>query len=85
MELNEKIKAIHFIRPKAEFVIRDNELDWLDTKQEKPTETEIENGWIALKAELAANEAAAQAKRQAALAKLEALGLDEDDLKALGL
>lgn len=27
----------------------------------------------------------AQAKRAAALAKLEALGLDEDDLKALGL
>lgn len=30
-------------------------------------------------------EAEAQAKREAALAKLEALGLDEDDLKALGL
>ena len=27
----------------------------------------------------------ANAKREAALAKLEALGLDEDDLKALGL
>lgn len=34
-----------------------------------------------------ANEAKAEAavKRSAALAKLEALGLDEDDLKALGL
>ena len=30
-------------------------------------------------------EAEAEAKRSAALAKLEALGLDEDDLKALGL
>ena len=30
-------------------------------------------------------EAEAQAKRLAAIAKLEALGLDEDDLKALGL
>ena len=30
-------------------------------------------------------EAEADAKRSAALAKLEALGLDEDDLKALGL
>lgn len=30
-------------------------------------------------------EAEAQAKRFAALAKLKALGLDEDDLKALGL
>jgi len=30
-------------------------------------------------------QAQAAAKREAALAKLEALGLDEDDLKALGL
>ena len=37
-----------------------------------------------LQAELKAKEEA-QAKRGAALAKLEALGLDEDDLKALGL
>ena len=34
---------------------------------------------------LAEAEAAKEAKRTAALAKLEALGLDEDDLKALGL
>lgn len=33
---------------------------------------------------LAQAEAETQAKRFAALAKLEALGLDEDDLKALG-
>jgi len=30
-------------------------------------------------------ESEAEAKRESALAKLEALGLDEDDLKALGL
>ena len=34
---------------------------------------------------LADAEAQAEAKRQAALAKLTALGLEEDDLKALGL
>ena len=34
---------------------------------------------------LAKAQAEAEAKRSAALAKLEALGLDEDDLKALGL
>jgi hypothetical protein len=33
----------------------------------------------------AQEEAAKKAKREAALAKLEALGLDADDLKALGL
>lgn len=36
-------------------------------------------------AEKAQAEAEATAKREAALAKLQALGLDEDDLKALGL
>jgi hypothetical protein len=40
---------------------------------------------LAIKAEEDALMASAQAKRQAALAKLEALGLEEDDLKALGL
>ena len=45
---------------------------------------EWENNQI--KAEEAkAAKAAAQAKREAALAKLEALGLEPDDLKALGL
>lgn len=36
------------------------------------------------RAELAALQAESAAKRAAALSKLEALGLDEDDLKALG-
>lgn len=36
------------------------------------------------KSELAQAEAEAEAKRSAALAKLEGLGLNEDDLKALG-
>ena len=44
--------------------------------------------WEADKAKAEAEaqaKAEAEAKRSAALAKLEALGLDEDDLKALGL
>ena len=36
-------------------------------------------------AKIEAEKVAAKAKRAAALAKLEALGLDEDDLKALSL
>lgn len=39
----------------------------------------------AAKAEAARAEAEAQAKRASVAAKLEALGLDADDLKALGL
>ena len=84
MDLIEKIIAIRFIRPKSEFVIRDENLEWLDQNQTKPTEAEIEAGWIAYQAKVESDKIEAQAKRQAALAKLEALGLDEDDLKALG-
>jgi len=40
---------------------------------------------IAQAAAIAEAQAEAQAKREASLAKLAALGLDEDDLKALGL
>jgi len=36
-----KIKAIHALRPNAEWVLRDDELEWLDTKQTQPTEAEI--------------------------------------------
>lgn len=49
------------------------------TKEEYEAAFEQYDAW---KAE---QEAQAEAKRQAALAKLEALGLDTDDLKALGL
>lgn len=52
-----------------------------ETEQEKLYRQELEN-----KANLAKQALAVEnAKRSAALAKLEALGLDEDDLKALGL
>lgn len=84
MQLQEKIKAIHFIRPAAQFVIREDELEWLDNTQPEPTNAEIEAGWVAYQAKIESDKAEAQAKRSAALAKLEALGLDEDDLKALG-
>lgn len=55
---------------------------WRDYTAEEIAEVEK------AKAELAkqeANEAEAAVKRQSALSKLAALGLDEDDLKALGL
>lgn len=81
----DKVFAIKFIRPEAEFVLKGDELEWLDTKQTQPTESEIEAGWIAYQAKIESDKAEAEAKRSAALAKLEALGLDEDDLKALGL
>ena len=37
----DKAKALHSLRPNAEWVIRDNELEWLDESQTQPTESEI--------------------------------------------
>jgi len=37
-----KIKAIHALRPNAEWVLRDDELEWIDTEQSEPTEEEIQ-------------------------------------------
>lgn len=82
---SEKLKAIQHIRPDAEFVLSGDELTWLDTKQTQPTDAEIEAGWIAYQAKIEADKAEAAAKKEAAEAKLAALGLDADDLKALGL
>ena len=81
----EIVKAINHIRPNAEFVLRGEQLEWLDNKQSEPTKNEIEAGLIAYKAKVETDKAEAKAKRQAALDKLAALGLDTDDLKALGL
>jgi hypothetical protein len=80
----ETIIAIRHIRPNSEFVIRDGVLEWLDSKQSEPTQIEIEASWIDYQEKIEAQKAAAEIKRQAALSKLEGLGLDEDDLKALG-
>lgn len=48
------------------------------------TKAEYEAGFAQYDAWKAEQDAAKEAKRIAAVAKLEALGLDEDDLKALG-
>ena len=81
----DKVFAIKFIRPEAEFVLKGNELEWLDTKQTQPTESEIEAGWVAYQAKVESDKTEAAAKKAVAEAKLAALGLTPDDLKALGL
>jgi hypothetical protein len=78
-------KSLSFIKPNAEWKLSDEELEWLDETQTKPTEAEIEAGWVAYQS---AQETEIQAKAQsksAAQAKLAALGLTIDDLRALGL
>ncbi len=37
-----KVEAIQSLRPNAEFVLRGDELEWLDKKQTKPTDSEIQ-------------------------------------------
>lgn len=85
MKHKDKVNAILQIRPNAEFVLRDNKIEWLDENQTEPTSSEIETGFIAYQAaQQAETEAKAQAKARAE-GKLAALGLTTDDLRALGL
>ena len=85
MQHKDKIKSLAFIRPNAEFIVRGDDLDWLDDSQTEPTQIEIEAGWIAYQAAQAAEAQAKAAAKASAQAKLEALGLTVDDLAALGL
>ena len=84
MKHEDKVKAILHIRPEASFVLEGDELKWLDENQTEPTNKEIEAGLIAYnKAQDAELKAKEQAK-EAAQAKLAALGLTVEDLTALG-
>ena len=85
MNEQEKGKAILFIRPAAQFVMRGFEVEWFDNTQTQPTDEEIAQAWINYQAKLETDLLAEQAKKAAAEAKLAALGLTTDDLKALGL
>ena len=62
--------------------VETGEETWRDYTLAEIAEVEAAQAKAAVKAQELAE---AETKRNAALAKLEALGLDEDDLKALGL
>jgi len=59
-------------------------LTWL-SETKKPTKNELDSQWQDVLDKIEAKKAAKKAKRESALAKLAALGLEQDDLKALGL
>jgi hypothetical protein len=80
MNHRDKVNAILFIRPKSEFQLDGDELTWLDENQTKPTEAEINAGWIAYQA---AKEAKAETKAQAKTALLERLGLTQEEFNIL--
>ena len=52
----EKGDAIVSLRPNAEWVLRGDELEWLDTENSQPTESEIQAEITRLQAEYDANQ-----------------------------
>ena len=59
-----------------------NGLTWLD-ESPKPTQAELDALWESTQATLAEQKAQAEATKASALAKLAALGLTQDEVKAL--
>jgi hypothetical protein len=80
MKHDDKVKAIKFIRPDAEFYLNDDELTWLDKTQIEPTEAEIKKGLIAYQA---ATQAEAEANATAKAAILDRIGLTADELQTI--
>jgi hypothetical protein len=80
MKHSEKVKAIKFIRPDAEFILNDDELTWLDKTQIEPTEAEIKTGLIAYEAAL---QAEAKTKTTAKAALLDRLGITAEEATLL--
>lgn len=80
MNQQQKAKAILFVRPNAEFVLRDLDIEWMDANQTQPTDEEIAQGWIDYQAKEQADKVEAETKRQALLDKL---GITEDEAKLL--
>ena len=85
MKHEDKVKAIQFIRPDAEFALTGDELDWRDENQTQPSESEIEAGLVAYKKAQEVELKTKDQAKEAAQAKLAALGLTVEDLTALGL
>ena len=85
---NYLIKAIRLLKPNSEFSLINNDystVKWDVLEGTAPTQDEIDAAIDQIKANEAAALAKAEADKIAAQAKLEALGLTADDLKALGL
>ena len=57
-------------------------LDWLDSSP-KPTQAELDALWESTQSTIAAKQQAAKDVKASALAKLAALGLTQDEVKAL--
>jgi hypothetical protein len=81
-------QAIRKLRPTAEFSYTENNystVKWDVLDGDAPTQAEIDAAIKQIKTDEIAAKAKAEAEKASATAKLEALGLTADDLKALGL
>ena len=81
-------EAINLYNPNAQWTLLGDDyetLDWHSVDIAKPTKAELETLLLEVEANKAQQEAKAAADKIAAQAKLAALGLTTDDLKALGL
>ena len=75
-----KIDALHSLRPGAEWVLRDDDLEWLDAVQTEPTAAELEAEVVRLTAEQPWK--ALRAKRNELLAETDYLALADHTLSA---
>jgi len=57
-------QALQSLKPKAEWVLRGDELEWLDTTQTEPTQSEIDAEVIRLQAEYDSQEYARNRKAE---------------------
>ena len=81
-------KAIKYLKPTAEFSFEFADystVKWILLEGNAPTMKEIEEAHLAVQQAESEAKAEAETKKAAAEAKLVALGLTTDDLKALGL
>ena len=79
-------EVLRYLRPNGGYIQTGEEYEGIEFVECEPfSKAEYEAAFDLVDTAKAQAEADAVAKRKAALAKLEALGLDEDDLKALGL
>ena len=79
------VEALNYLRPEGGYVAYGSDYEGIQFIECEPfTEEEYKAAFAAYDAWKAEQDALELAKREAALAKLAALGLDTDDLKALG-
>ena len=77
------VQALQSLRPKAEWVLRGDELEWLDTEQTQPTQPEIDAEILRLQAEYDSQEYARLRKAEYPSIEECIHAILDDDLDAL--